>query len=103
MSTSTATNGLPRTDIVRWSPQRKASVVEAVHNGVISFDEACRRYQLSAEELLAWQEAKQAHGLGGLRITGFQYYRTTSRTKAAPQSRNNSTAAGHSPPRSTIG
>src|SRR5215469_11285300 len=44
---------LPPPTIKRWSPQRKASVVEAVRSGVISFDEACRRYQLSAEEFKA--------------------------------------------------
>jgi Protein of unknown function (DUF1153) len=50
-------------------------VVAAVQNGAISFEEACQRYQLSATELLAWQQAKQAYGIGGLRVTRFQYYR----------------------------
>jgi hypothetical protein len=41
--------GLPPGNTVRWSPQRKALVVEAVRSGLIGLDEACRRYQLSAE------------------------------------------------------
>jgi hypothetical protein len=69
------TVGLPPSDTVRWSPQRKASVVEAVRNGVISFDEACRRYQLSTEEFLEWQRAMDANGVGGLSVTRFQSYR----------------------------
>lgn len=48
---------LPPGDTVRWSPHRKASVVNAVRSGAISLDEACRRYRLSAEEFLVWHEA----------------------------------------------
>jgi len=66
---------LPPSDTVRWSPRRKASVVNGVRNGTISLEEACERYQLSAEEFLGWQEAVDAHGIGGLRVTRFQYYR----------------------------
>ena len=75
------TETLPPADTVRWSPQRKALVVAAVQNGAISFEEACQRYELSAEELLAWQQAKQAYGIGALRVTRFQYYREVPRTK----------------------
>jgi transposase-like protein len=57
---------LPPSDTVRWSPRRKASVVRGVRSGAISFDEACRRYQLSAEEFQAWQEAIEAHGIGSV-------------------------------------
>jgi len=66
---------LPPSDTVRWSPRRKASVVRGVRSGAISLEEACRRYQLSAEEFLAWQEAIEAHGIGALRVTRSQYYR----------------------------
>jgi transposase-like protein len=72
---------LPPADTVRWSPQRKAFVVAAVQDGAISFEEACQRYELSAEELLAWQHAKQAYGIGALRVTRFQCYRDVPRTK----------------------
>ena len=66
---------LPPVDTVRWSPQRKASVVNGVCNGAISLDEACQRYQLSADEFLAWQRAVEGHGVGALRVTRLQYYR----------------------------
>jgi transposase-like protein len=65
---------LPPVDTLRWSPQRKALVVEAVRNGAISFEDACNRYQVSGEELLAWQHAMETHGLGGLRVTRLQVY-----------------------------
>ena len=71
--------GLPPSNTVRWSPQRKASVVEAVRSGLIGLDEACRRYQLSAEEFLEWQQALEIHGVGGLSLTRSKYYRHTPR------------------------
>lgn len=67
--------GLPPSNTVRWSPQRKAAVVEAVQSGLIGLDEACRRYQLSAEEFLEWQQALKVHGVGGLSVTRSKYYR----------------------------
>lgn len=69
---------LPPSDTVRWSPYRKALIVDGVRNGIISIDEACRRYQLSADELQSWQRAITAHGVGALRVTRLQYYRDAS-------------------------
>src|SRR5271170_6225283 len=48
---------LPSSDPVRWSPYRKASLVNDIDHGTISFDEACERYQPSSAELLGWQGA----------------------------------------------
>ena len=56
-------------------PSRKAAVVEAVRSGVITLEEACRRYRLSFEEFRAWEEAIDAHGTPGLRATRSQIYR----------------------------
>jgi hypothetical protein len=39
-------------------------------------EEACSRYALSEEELLAWQRAFEAYGLPGLRATRLQARRT---------------------------
>ena len=75
--TENVAGGLPPCNTVRWSPQRKASVVEAVRSGLIGLDEACRRYQLSAEEFLEWQQALKVHGVGGLSVTRSKYYRHT--------------------------
>ena len=66
---------LPPPDTKRWVVRRKAAVVAAVHAGVITVEEACRRYQLSEEEFLAWQHAFEAYGLPGLRTTRIKNYR----------------------------
>lgn len=55
--------------------RRKAAVVAAVRAGVITLEEACRRYELSEEELVAWQRAFETYGLPGLRTTRIQNYR----------------------------
>ncbi len=66
---------LPPPNVQRWTIRRKAAVVIAVTNGVLTREEACQRYQLSEEELLSWQRAFEAHGLPGLRSTRLQHYR----------------------------
>jgi transposase-like protein len=76
---SSAAADLPSADTKRWSARRKAAVVSAVRDGRISLAEACRRYELSAEEFLAWQRAIQIHGVGALRVTRLQMYRDTPR------------------------
>jgi transposase-like protein len=65
---------LPPSDTIRWSPRRKAAVVEGVLQGVISLGEACQRYTLSAEEFMAWRAAVETHGIGALRVTRTQCY-----------------------------
>jgi len=57
---------LPPSDTKRWVARRKAVVVDAVRNGAISLEEACRRYELSVEEFLAWQRAIESHGVARL-------------------------------------
>jgi len=71
---------LPSPDTERWVIQRKAAVVEAVRKGVISLDEACRRYNISTEEFLNWQRLVDMHGVAGLRVTQAQKYRGPKRT-----------------------
>jgi hypothetical protein len=68
---------LPAPDTKRWVVRRKAVVVAAVRNGALTLQEACRRYQLSLEEFLAWQRAIDRHGVPGLRVTRLQVYRDT--------------------------
>jgi hypothetical protein len=83
---------LPPPGTKRWVIRRKAIVVAAVRAGVISLEEACRRYTLSIEEFLAWQRLVDSHGLPGLRVTRLQDYRSlnaaagaaTTSTSAAP-------------------
>ena len=52
---------------VRWVASRKAAVVAAVSSGKITIEQACRRYQMSEEEFLAWQRAFETFGIRGLR------------------------------------
>ncbi|VWX50513.1 hypothetical protein NOVOSPHI9U_290042 [Novosphingobium sp. 9U] len=55
--------------------RRKAEVVAAVEGGLLSASEACRRYELSLEELVSWQRAVERDGLSGLRATKLQQNR----------------------------
>ena len=66
---------LPPPSTRRWVIRRKAEVVAAVRGGLLSLDEACRRYTLTVEEFLAWQHAIDRFGLAGLRATRVQQYR----------------------------
>src|ERR1700754_1486377 len=66
---------LPPPSTKRWVIRRKAEVVAAVRGGLLSLDEACRRYTLTVEEFLAWQHAIDRFGLAGLRATRVQQYR----------------------------
>ena len=66
---------LPPPNTKRWVIRRKAEVVAGVRLGLISLDEACRRYQLSLDEFLSWQRMIERHGLRGLRATRIQDYR----------------------------
>ncbi|MEP0190531.1 MAG: DUF1153 domain-containing protein [Erythrobacter sp.] len=47
--------GLPKSHRTHWSRARKASVVKAVHEDVLSFTEARDRYLLSRSEFEEWE------------------------------------------------
>lgn len=66
---------LPDPGVRRWVASRKAAVVRAVRHGLISRDEALSRYELSGEELDAWQLAVENHGEVALKATAIQRYR----------------------------
>src|SRR5581483_11360146 len=66
---------LPPPSTRRWVIRRKAEVVAAVRGGLLSLDDACKRYTLTVEEFLAWQAAIDRFGLAGLRATRIQQYR----------------------------
>lgn len=70
---------LPPPGTRRWVIRRKAEVVAAVRAGVISLEDACRRYSLSAEEFLSWQKSIEKHGMRGLRTTRIKDYRDIDR------------------------
>jgi len=54
--------GLPASHRVHWSKSRKADVVQAVEDDVISFHEARKRYLLSRSEFEQWKrETRRNH------------------------------------------
>jgi transposase-like protein len=72
---------LPPENIRRWTVRRKAAVVNAVNAGEVTREEICRRYQISVEELLAWQQDYESYGPPGLRSTRLQVYRRSARPR----------------------
>ncbi len=62
-------NDLPPPDTKRWISHRKAEVVAGVRAGLISLEDACKRYALSIDEFLSWQRNLDERGLKGLRVT----------------------------------
>lgn len=66
---------LPPPDTDRWVASRKAAVVSAVDEGVLSAEEACERYSLSREELCRWRSAYERHGAPALLATKLKRFR----------------------------
>lgn len=66
---------LPPPGTKRWVIRRKAEVVAGVRSGLISLEDACKRYTLSVEEFATWERLIDRHGLRGLRATRIQQYR----------------------------
>lgn len=66
---------LPPRDTKRWVASRKAAVVAAVAQGLITEEDACDFYGLTVEELRSWRKALDDHGVGALRATRIQLYR----------------------------
>jgi hypothetical protein len=66
---------LPPPETSRWVARRKAQVVEAVRNGRLTLEGACRRYNISFEEYDSWTRAIERHGVRGLRVTRLQEFR----------------------------
>ena len=66
---------LPPADTKRWSSRRKAAVVVATRTGLITREDACKRYMLSEEELAGWENAFDKRGIPGLRCATLLLYR----------------------------
>jgi hypothetical protein len=69
---------LPPAGTRQWVPRYKAAVVAAVDAGVLTLEDARRRYLLSEEELESWRDAIDHSGIGGLRMS-------VSERRAAPR------------------
>ena len=61
----------------RWTARCKAAVIEAVRGGWVPIEEACRLYNISVDEFLAWERDIDRNGVPGLRSTRYQIYRDT--------------------------
>jgi hypothetical protein len=66
---------LPHPKTRRWVARRKAEVVTAVRAGLLTFEQACERYNISHEEYAGWERAIDQHGMNGLRVTKIQDFR----------------------------
>jgi len=66
---------LPSPNIRRWVVHRKAEVVAAICGGLLSLEDAHKRYNLTTDEFLEWYRQAARHGLPGLRTTKIQKYR----------------------------
>src|SRR5262249_11302760 len=73
------TDRLPPSDTRRWVIRRKAMIVAALRQGLLTREEACERYNLSLQELQAWEDLLDQHGLHGLRVTRLREYRAEDR------------------------
>jgi uncharacterized protein DUF1153 len=51
-------------------------VVLAISHGLITAEQACRRYNLTLDELASWQTAYQKRGINGLQTTKNRRNRT---------------------------
>jgi hypothetical protein len=65
---------LPLPDTKRWVIRRKAAVVAALRDGLLSLEEAGDRYAMSSDEILSWQHCVDRFGIAGLRTTRTQLY-----------------------------
>ena len=66
---------LPPERTERWVASRKAKVVQAVKHGLLTRDEAMKRYGLSEDELESWARAVDRFGEDALKTTCLQRYR----------------------------
>jgi hypothetical protein len=68
---------LPPPGTTRWVIRRKAELVAAVRGGLLTLEDACKRYNISLEEFESWRAGIERHGLPGLRTTRIQHYRSS--------------------------
>jgi hypothetical protein len=60
--------------VERWTPRRKAKVLDDIANGVITLEQARRQYDLSIDEIAEWQKMHARDAVYGLRVTRLQCY-----------------------------
>ena len=65
----------PALNTRRWTIRRKLAVLQALHDGDLTLEQARERYALSVEKIRAWERDLEQHGVYGLRATRLQVYR----------------------------
>ncbi len=66
---------LPPPNTRRWVVSRKIAVVRGVLYGLMTREEAIKKYNLSDEEFASWVKAVAEHGEEALKATAIQRYR----------------------------
>ena len=74
---------LPDRNVKRWVVRHKRNVANAVLFQLLSFEDACSRYDLSEEELLSWLKMIKYHGVEALKATRLKSYRQPKVAKEA--------------------
>ena len=69
-------NKLPPPETARWGAVRKATVVRGVQAGLLTREEACVGYSISADEFAMWEGRLARHGIRGLRVHGLRDLRS---------------------------
>jgi hypothetical protein len=59
---------------VRWTPKRKAEVIDDMLTGKLTMAEACQQHDLSNEEIESWFRTHKTYGTYGLRVTRLHCY-----------------------------
>ena len=65
-------NDLPPPNTTRWTANKKAIMVRAVVNDLVTLDEVLERYSMTEREFKFWVEGLAKYGKTGLKITYFQ-------------------------------
>src|SRR6516162_4340852 len=86
---------LPPPNTRRWVPRRKAAVVAAVSSGLITIEEACRRYHMSEEEFIAWRCAFENFGINGLSAGRIQQQRGRGLPRAGDPAKSSAASRGN--------
>ena len=68
-------DSLPKSNTTRWVTSRKSQLIAAIHEGLLTIEEAATRYRLTLDELTEWQAAFDRHGPKGLKATLVQQFR----------------------------
>ncbi|MDB5445668.1 MAG: hypothetical protein JWQ97_985 [Phenylobacterium sp.] len=73
LPTPNLTAQLARVEVTgRWVAAKKQILLELLRRNALTLEQACARYDLSVEEVVAWRERDAMHGRKGLAATKLQ-------------------------------